>query len=469
LSITDREPIFTNNAPAGEEWFPRLLAQAATGFNFAMRIITGLLVLTAAWVACGQEGIPVVTPAAQVMPTVEPLPEAPPDVAPTSPPPPAISEAMVAPISLAIPDLVVERSFANLTFGPLTNLLQPEGDPSRLFVTEKEGRILSFDPRPEVEELDVFLDIRQQVSSAGFEEGLLGMAFHPHFSENRRFYVYYSASDPRRSILSQFSVDPANTHTADPASEVVLLEVPQPFDAHNAGAITFGPDGYLYVALGDGGSFGDILGQGQNRSTLLGAILRIDVDSTSEGRAYGIPQDNPFLEDPDTLDEIWAYGFRNPWRFTFDAATGHFWVADVGDGGWEEVNIVEPGRNYGWNIMEGRECFPPGAQCDPTGLELPIHSYPLWVAGDCAIIGGVVYRGDAMPQLTGVYVFGDFCSSRVWGLRYDGVEVINHRVLVETELSITSFGVDLGGSLYLVTFDGHIYRLSEVVPENLGR
>jgi glucose/arabinose dehydrogenase len=134
-------------------------------------------------------------------------------------------------------------------------------------------------------------------------------------------------------------------------------------------------------------------------------------------------------------------------------------VADVGDGGWEEVNIVEPGRNYGWNIMEGRGCLPPGAQCDPSGLELPIHSYPR-VAGECAIIGGVVYRGDAMPQLTGVYVFGDFCSGRVWGLRYDGVEVINHRVLAETELSITSFGVDLGGSLYLVTFGGHIYRLS---------
>lgn len=392
--MTDREPIFTNNAPAGEEWFPRLLAQAATGFNSAMQIITGLLVLAAVGVACGQEGIPEDTPTAQVMPTVEPVPEAPLDVAPTSPPPldpaatpPAISEAMVAPISLAIPDLVVERSFANLTFGRLTNLLQPEGDPSRLFVTEKEGHILSFDPRPEVEELDVFLDIRQQVSSAGFEEGLLGMAFHPHFSENRRFYVYYSASDPRRSILSQFSVDPANTHIADPASEVVLLEVPQPFDAHNAGDITFGPDGYLYVALGDGGSFGDPLGHAQNRSTLLGAILRIDVDSTSEVGPTVSPRTIPSWRIRTRWMRSGPTGSATPGVSPLTPPPVTFgWPTWATAGGKRSILWSPEGTTAG-TLWRGEGVCRQGPSATPADLNCPYIATPGWPANAPSSVG----------------------------------------------------------------------------------
>jgi glucose/arabinose dehydrogenase len=444
-----------------------------------MKIVIGFLTLliSIAGLACGGADVPGFTPVSPTAtPSATPGPIADPPDTPTGPPatdpapgtptaPPATETPTPAP--QPIPDLVAFPAFPNLSFDDLTNLVQPPAEPRRLYVTERDGRIFAFEPRPDVAEADLFLDIRRQVSTASREEGLLGLAFHPQYAENGRFFVYYSVSNPRQSIVSQFSTDPANPHLADPASEVVLMEIPQPFPNHNGGAIDFGPDGYLYIGLGDGGSGGDPQGHGQNAATLLGTILRIDVDSPEDDLAYGFPPDNPFVEHPAVPDEIWAYGLRNPWRFSFDPATGDFWVADVGQDRWEEINIVERGRNYGWNIMEGEECFPPSTQCDTTGLELPIHVYSIAGTGHCAVIGGPVYRGDLMPQLDGVYVFGDFCSGTVWGLRYDGTEVTEHRVMVETGVEITSFGVDRDGNLYLVTFRGEIYRLT--TPDFQGR
>ncbi len=341
----------------------------------------------------------------------------------------------------------------------MTNLVQPDDGLDRIFVTEQAGRVLVFPNDQSANDTQVFLDVRDRVNEGGNEEGLLGIAFDPDYKDNGHFYLYYSASGPRRSVLSRFSVGSDSPNLVDPASEVVILEVRQPYSNHNGGQLAFGPDGYLYVGLGDGGSGGDPLGNGQDPGTLLGSILRIDVSNVTEGQTYGIPPDNPFVGVPGAREEVWVYGLRNPWRFSFDDDTGLLWVADVGQNGWEEIDVVGKGLNYGWNVMEGAHCFSPRSGCDTSGLELPVAEYDR--SGGCSVTGGYVYRGDRLLSLRGAYVYGDFCSGKIWGLRYDGSTVTEVKLLVDSNLSITSFGQDLAGSLYILSRNDGIYRLVE--------
>ena len=347
----------------------------------------------------------------------------------------------------------VGPAFPNLSFHRLTNLVDAGDGPDRLFATEQNGRIRVFPNETGVTDAPVFLDVSGNVSTGGNEEGLLGLAFDPAFAETRRFYVYYSASGPRRSVVSSFTVDADDPGRADPASEQVILEIEQPASNHNGGQLAFGPDGYLYVGLGDGGRAGDPWGNGQDPGTLLGSILRIDVS----GEGYRVPSDNPFAGVDGARDEVWAYGFRNPWRFSFDPATGDLWVADVGQNAWEEVNVVRPGLNYGWRIMEGLACFSPKSGCNESGLQLPLTTYGR--DDGCSISGGFVYRGQKLPSLEGAYVYGDFCSGKIWGVRYDGASVTEHGLLADTNLEITSFGVDAAGELFVLSRDTGIFLL----------
>ena len=315
---------------------------------------------------------------------------------------------------------------------------------------------MSFANEQNVEAADVFLDISERVSDRGNEEGLLGLAFDSEFNENGYFYVYYSAANPRRSVLSRFSVQ-GDGVAADAGSERVIMEVEQPYSNHNGGQIAFGPDGYLYVGLGDGGSRGDPRGNGQDVSTLLGSIIRIDVGTLDETGSYSIPVDNPFVGVNGARGEIWAYGIRNPWRFSFDRENGELWMADVGQNRFEEVNVVGRGLNYGWNTMEGSECFKPSRGCDAQGLEMPIAEYGR--EGGCSVTGGYVYRGARLPSLYGAYVYGDFCSGKIWALRYEGGQVTEQLELVDSRLEISSFGEDQSGEIFVLSFDGGIYRL----------
>ena len=283
---------------------------------------------------------------------------------------------------------------------------------------------------------------------------MLGLAFDPDYSNNGFFYVYYTAPAPRHSVVSRFSVIESSPGVADPDSEYIIMEVPQPFGSHNGGQLAFGPDGYLYIGLGDGGGNGDPLGNAQNTGTFLGSILRIDVS----GRAPLAPLDNPFVGVAGARGEVWAYGFRNPWRFSFDEHTGLLWVGDVGQVLWEEIDIVKKGLNYGWNIMEATHCFEPAVDCSRAGLKLPVWEYG-HASGDCAITGGYVYRASQTPSLRRAYVYGDFCWGRIWGLRYDGRAVTEQRLLVDSDLFITSFGQDRADNLYVLSQDTGVYRL----------
>lgn len=355
----------------------------------------------------------------------------------------------------------VAVAFPNLSFDKMVYLTHAGDGTDRLFLVLQPGVILVFPNKEDVHSARVFLDIRERVNDAGSEEGLLGLAFDPGYETNGYFYVYYTASPPARSVLSRFSVSPSNPNEADPGSELTILEVAQPYSNHNGGSLLFGPDGYLYLGLGDGGSGGDPHGHGQSISTLLGSILRIDVSRSSPAEKYIVPPDNPFVSLAGARGEIWAYGLRNPWRFAFDLETGLLWAADVGQNQYEEVDIIERGGNYGWNRMEGLHCFPPSvSQCDKTGLELPIMEYTH--AEGCSITGGHVYRGSRVASLYGAYVYADFCSGKIWALRFDGVQVTEHLQLVDSPLQISSFGEDVDGELYILSFDGKIYELESM-------
>ena len=340
-----------------------------------------------------------------------------------------------------------------------TNFVQhPAG---LVLVAEQDGRILGFNETALQQEhifYTDFLDIRDRVNDRGWEEGLLGLTLSPH--NNKHLYVYYSAANPRRSVVSRFNYNRA----VSPDSELVILEAPQPYANHNGGQIAFGPDGYLYIGLGDGGSAGDPQRNGQDTSTLLGTILRIDVSEATAAQPYAIPPDNPFA-DGGGRPEIWAYGLRNPWRFSFDRGagdreTGELWAGDVGQNRWEEINIIERGGNYGWNAMEGSHCFRPPSGCESEDFIPPVWEYPL-EDDACSVIGGYVYRGAAIPWLTGVYVYGDFCTGEVFGLRYSNGQVVEHKLLADTGLRIASFGQDNDGELYVLSQGEGIFRLVE--------
>jgi glucose/arabinose dehydrogenase len=349
----------------------------------------------------------------------------------------------------------VERAFPNLNFAQPVGLYDPDDGTNRLFVLEQKGNIYVFQNEMNTSERTLFLDLVDQVSFFG-ERGLLGFAFHPNFTENGYFYVDYTNLDGD-TIISRFQVDSEDPNKANKDSEKILLKVEQPYSNHNGGQIAFGPDGYLYIALGDGGSGGDPEGNGQNRETLLGSILRIDVDS---GDPYGIPETNPFAGNTKGFkEEIFAYGLRNPWRFSFDAETGTMWAGDVGQNAWEEIDIIEAGKNYGWNIMEGKHCYNTDT-CNQTGLTLPIYEYERSVGK--SITGGFVYRGSSLTGLVGEYIYADFVSGNIWALSYDGNIVTKNEVLADTDLSIPSFGVDKDNNLYFLAFDGYIYQIIEV-------
>ena len=353
-------------------------------------------------------------------------------------------------------NILVERVFPDLSFQEMTNLVQPDDTSGLIFITEQRGIIYSFSAGSP-QQADIFLDITDRVNRGGNEEGLLGLAFGPDYQENGYFYIYYSAADPSRSVLSRFNLDEEDTDVADPESEVIIIEIPQPYSNHNAGQLAFGPDGYLYIALGDGGSAGDPLGNGQNLGTLLGSILRIDVSGLSAPWDYEIPADNPFVGTEGAREEIWAYGLRNPWRFSFDSETGLLWAGDVGQSSWEEIDIIAKGANYGWNIMEGSHCYSPATGCNQSGLTLPVVEYDH--SQGCSVTGGYVYRGDQIPSLQGYYIYGDYCSGNIWALAYNGSVVTENILLVDSGLSITSFGEDLAGNLYILDRQGGIYTL----------
>ena len=329
------------------------------------------------------------------------------------------------------------------------------GDGSgRLFVVEQAGIIRIIQKGALLS--TPFLDIRDRVESGG-EKGLLSVAFHNNYESNRRFFVDYTTrrGGQLKTFIAEYKVSATDPNVADPTSERVLLEIDQPFSNHNGGLVKFGPDGMLYIGMGDGGAGGDPLGHGQNLNTLLGALLRIDVDG---GSPYAIPSDNPFVGEAGARGEIWAYGLRNPWRFSFDRCKGRLFLADVGQNSWEEVDLIEKGGNYGWNIMEGAHCFKPPTGCNTTGLKLPIAEYANPALG-CSIIGGYVYRGKQHAELMGRYFFGDFCSGRLWSLTEATSGGWAMTELLQTGLSISSFGEDEEGEVYIVDYYGSIYRL----------
>ncbi len=351
----------------------------------------------------------------------------------------------------------VQLAFPNLIFSQPIGILSAGDNSGRLFVVEQAGKIMVFQNSAGTTSSTVFLDITDRVLFGG-EQGLLGLAFHPNFIGNGYFYLNYVASNPTRTVIARYSVSKGTSNVADKTSELILLEIPQPFANHKGGQIAFGTDGYLYIGMGDGGSGGDPLGNGQNRLALLGKILRIDVNLSSEGRAYRVPDDNPFVGNVlGYREEIYAWGFRNPWRFSFDSATGKLWVGDVGQDRIEEIDVVERGKNYGWNVMEGTLSYIGG---NLTGLELPLYEYGHNLGN--AIIGGYVYHGSNAPELAGSYIYGDYGSGRIWALATNG----SNSQLVASGLTISSFGIDENKELCICAFDGKIYRLySAVIPE----
>jgi len=322
------------------------------------------------------------------------------------------------------------------------------GDGSgRLFVVEQPGRIRIV---KQGRLLDApFLDISDRIRYGG-EQGLLGLAFHPAYKKNGRFVVNYVRRSDGSTVIAEFQV--SSDHDRSQASEKQLLVVAQPYPNHKGGMVEFGPDGFLYIALGDGGSGGDPGDRGQNTKELLGKLLRVDVD---HGTPYAIPKGNPFAGGGGR-PEIFAYGLRNPWRFSFDRQTGELWAADVGQHAWEEIDVVKRGGNYGWRIMEGAHCFLPRDGCARDGLVPPIAEYG-HDKGRCSITGGYVYRGVRLPALHGIYLYGDFCSGEIFAL-VEG----SQQIVLTTGLQIASFGQDQEGELYVVGHGGTIHRIVEM-------
>jgi glucose/arabinose dehydrogenase len=333
-------------------------------------------------------------------------------------------------------------------------LLTTAGDGSeRMFVVEQGGTIRVLDDQEVLER--PFLDI-SDLTEAGGEQGLLGLAFHPAYPDDRRFFINYTDQAGDTVIASY---ETASSTSADEDSGQILLKIDQPYANHNGGHLAFGPDGFLYIASGDGGSAGDPEENGQNPDALLGKLLRIDVDG---GEPYAAPADNPYADGDGGAPEVWALGLRNPWRFSFDEATDSLWVADVGQDELEEVNRVpldEPGVNYGWNAMEGSACYEP-SDCDRSGLTLPITEYGH--EEGCSVTGGFVYRGERFPDWRGGYFFADFCSGSVWVVDARARSAVEPTLVASSEHSISSFGMDAAGELYVTDLaSGEILRLTE--------
>jgi len=372
-------------------------------------------------------------------------------------------------------DLIIDRGFTRRNAGLVkpwakinleevaigaklpTYLTGAKDGSGRMFVVEKPGLIRIIEDGKVISE--PFLDIISRVNSRGFEQGLFSVAFHPEFSKNGRLYVNYTDLDGD-TVVSEFKVSKSQNKAVE-KSERKLLTIDQPAANHNGGQLQFGPDGFLYIGMGDGGVEGDPLGNAQNKKVLLGKMLRIDV----EGNPYTVPKTNPFIGEERGLPEVWAYGFRNPWRFSFDSTTGDMYIADVGEDKWEWVHFQpagsKGGENYGWNMMEGLHyySFPKGFNKDE--LTLPIVEYGH--DQGCSITGGYVYRGKEFPSIMGTYFFSDFCSGTIWGLRRNDMGTWEYARFLETRLNISSFGEDDKGEIYILDFvKGGIYHLEAV-------
>ncbi|QDT04718.1 Soluble aldose sugar dehydrogenase YliI precursor [Rubripirellula lacrimiformis] len=338
----------------------------------------------------------------------------------------------------------------------LLELTFANDDSNRLYAASQYGAIWSFDNQADVSDSKLVLDLRGKVHdwkrSGANEQGLLGLAMHPDFKNTRHFYVYYSHPSESKSVLSRFTMSKDNPLVADPASELVLMEIDQPYQNHNGGSIEFGPDGFLYVSLGDGGDRNDPHGNGQNLATLLGSILRIDVDHPADGKNYGIPADNPFVDVKDARPEIFAYGMRNPWRIAFDPKTGDLWAGDVGQELWEEVDVITKGGNYGWSTREGSHAF--GNRSASENASDPIE--PVWEYDHQigkSITGGRVYRNSRLPQLDGRYIYADYVTGSVWALTFDPATktVIRNEQIIPDSVAVLAFGQDAAGEVYVLT------------------
>ena len=353
------------------------------------------------------------------------------------------------------PDIVLVETLSGLR-NPVDFAHARDGS-GRVYVVEQIGLVQEFTNGSQGE--TPFMDIRDRVNCCG-ERGLLGIAFPADFSSSRTLYVNYTTTDPGslHTRVSRFRLRP-DLHQVDPDSEEILMQFHQPWRNHNGGQIAFGPDGYLWIGTGDGGSAADPQDNGQKGQTLLGKLLRIDVSAGSSA-PYSVPVDNPFVGNDDFLDEIWAYGLRNPWRFSFDRETGDLYIADVGQNAWEEVNFQPAdsrgGENYGWRIMEGLHCFNPSSGCSTAGLTMPVAEYDR-VAG-LSITGGYVYRGQDYSSLQGIYFFADYVTGNIWGLRQVN-GLWESELLLDSPYSISSFGEDEAGNLYLVDYSGAIYHI----------
>lgn len=367
---------------------------------------------------------------------------------------PTLAPVIASPVSEIALEPIVTGGLQQITF--LTHAFD-----DRLFVLEQAGRIRIVENGQVLTQ--PFLDITDRVGASASEQGLLGLAFHPDYAtlgaaNEGVFFVNYTDKNGTTRIV-RYSVSNDDPNVADPASEIVYLSQEQPYPNHNGGSLAFGPDGYLYAGLGDGGSANDPLRAGQDLSTLLGKILRLDVNAT-EG-TFTIPNDNPYVNVAEARPEIWAYGLRNPWRFSFDRATGDFYIADVGQSTWEEINVQPAqslgGENYGWNVMEGSHCFQADS-CDQSGLVLPIFDYDH--SQGCSVTGGYVYQGQLYPTLTGNYFVSDYCTGTIWRLFPEDGGWSN-TVVLDTDLIISSFGEDADGELYVLNYwSGGIFRLN---------
>ncbi len=369
---------------------------------------------------------------------------------------------MTAALFTQLPQLRFEPVHENTKFNEPVQVVFDGAHADVMYVVEKDGRVIQVSLDRWANEQKVFMDITDRVSVRNAEEGLLSLAFHPNHKDNGQLVVWYTARNPRRTILSRFTLD-KETQTIRPDSEEELFSVKQPWGNHNGGTVLFDDQGFLYVSIGDGGSGNDPYGNGQNKSTLLATIVRIDIDTPSGDLKYSIPPDNPFVNEKQARGEIWAYGLRNVWRMSFDRKTGELWAGDVGQNKWEEIDIITRGGNFGWNAREGKHPFLKAtlvANC----IE-PVHEYGRSFGG--SITGGHVYRGSNIPEIVGMYIFADYMSEKVWLLskQHETETRLAIQIAKETPIAISSFGETPTGEILACGFaspytkKGKIYRL----------
>lgn len=381
-----------------------------------------------------------------------------------------------------LPRVTLEGAFPALSLDRPVWLTEVPDGSGRVVIVEQRGKATILPKNSDGAAATEFLNIESRQPHVDNEEGFLSLAFHPQFKSNGLFYIYYNQQKPRRSVISEFKISATDSNKADLASERILLTVPQPYGNHKGGQVSFGPDGYLYIGLGDGGAANDPHDSGQNTAVLLAKILRIDVNSRTSVRQgwlrnevkleYGIPKDNPFVGESERYGarkETYAWGLRNPWRFSWDRETGDLWAGDVGQDEWEEIDLIVKGGNYGWPVREGFHHFKPG----PKGAQFiePVIEYPHRAelqaqsqfpdhSPGLSVTGGYVYRGKKYPALRGVYVYADFSLGTIWGLRYANGKLVEHSALLNQPKNVASFAEDADGELYVLCFDDKIFKLT---------